>query len=76
VALNSEWTAVKDNLLYKCSWSALEGTKFHSKIKQTFMNGNLVHVNGRFNETIKEMKIREQNNQIKEVFAFCSTVEN
>jgi dihydroorotase len=43
--------------LYKCGWSPLEGTKFQSKIKQTFVNGNLVYDNGRFNETIKGMEI-------------------
>jgi dihydroorotase len=57
VDLNSQWTVAKDNLLYKCGWSPLEGTKFQSKIKQTFVNGNLVYDNGRFNETIKGMEI-------------------
>jgi dihydroorotase len=57
VDLNSQWTVAKENLFYKCGWSPLEGTKFHSKIKQTFVNGNLVYDNGRFNETIKGMEI-------------------
>jgi dihydroorotase len=57
VDLNSQWTVAKDNLLYKCGWSPLEGTNFQAKIKQTFVNGNLVYDNGKFNETIKGMEI-------------------
>lgn len=50
VDLNSSWTVTKDNLLYKCGWSPLEGTTFKTAIKQTFVNGNLVYDNGLFNE--------------------------
>lgn len=57
VDLNSKWTVAKDNLLYKCKWSPLEGTTFQTEIKQTFVNGNLVFDNGRFNETVKGMEI-------------------
>ena len=57
VDLNSQWTVAKDNLLYKCGWSPLEGTTFLTAIKQTFVNGNLVYDNGRFNETIKGMEL-------------------
>jgi dihydroorotase len=57
VDLNSQWIVAKDNLLYKCGWSPLEGTTFLTAIKQTFVNGNLVYDNGRFNETIKGMEI-------------------
>jgi dihydroorotase len=53
VDLNASWTVAKDNILYKCGWSPLEGTTFQSKITQTFVNGNLVYDNGHFNETIK-----------------------
>ena len=58
VDLNSQWTVAMDNLLYKCGWSPLEGTTFQTAIKQTFVNGNLVYDNGRFNETIKGMEIK------------------
>ncbi|MFT6796006.1 MAG: dihydroorotase [Maribacter sp.] len=53
VDLNSQWTVAKDNLLYKCGWSPLEGTTFKTKIEQTFVNGNLVYDNGVWNEGIK-----------------------
>jgi dihydroorotase len=57
VDLNSPWTVAKDNLLYKCGWSPLEGTTFQTKIKQTFVNGNLVFDNGIWNEDVKGMSI-------------------
>jgi len=57
VDLNSEWTVSKDNLLYKCGWSPLEGTTFQTKIKQTFVNGNLVFDNGAFFEEEKGQEI-------------------
>lgn len=58
VDLNSPWTVAKDNLLYKCGWSPLEGTTFQTDIKQTFVNGNLVYDNGHFNEEIKGMELK------------------
>jgi dihydroorotase len=53
VDLNANWTVDKNNLLSKCGWSPLEGTTFHSKVTHTFVNGNLVYQNGKFDETIK-----------------------
>ena len=50
VDLNQSWTVEKENILYKCGWSPLEGTTFHSKITHTFVNGNLVFENGKFSE--------------------------
>jgi dihydroorotase len=57
VDLNSKWTVTKDNLLYKCGWSPLEGTTFQTEIKQTFVNGNRVYNSGNWNEKIKGMAI-------------------
>lgn len=50
VDLNENWTVEKENILYKCGWSPLEGTEFHSKVTHTFVNGNLVYENGKINE--------------------------
>jgi dihydroorotase len=52
VDLNSKWTVSKDNILYKCGWSPLEGTVFQTEIKQTFVNGNLVYDEGTFQEDV------------------------
>jgi dihydroorotase len=50
VDLNQSWTVSKDNVLYKCGWSPLEGTTFHNKVLKTFVNGNLVYDEGTFAE--------------------------
>jgi dihydroorotase len=47
---NNPWTVSKENLLYKCGWSPFEGTKFSSRITHTFVNGNVVYRNGKFDE--------------------------
>jgi dihydroorotase len=48
VDLNSPWTVGKENVLYKCGWSPLEGETFHAKVTHTFVNGNIVYENGSF----------------------------
>ncbi len=48
VDLDKKWTVEKDNILYKCGWSPLEGTEFHNAVTHTFVNGNLVYENGNF----------------------------
>lgn len=48
----SESTSVKkENLLYKCGWSPLEGTTFPAAITNTFVNGNCVYGNSTFDES-------------------------
>lgn len=41
----------KENILYRCGWSPLEGFEFPAAITHTFVNGHLVFDNGRFDET-------------------------
>ncbi|WP_394673956.1 dihydroorotase [uncultured Chryseobacterium sp.] len=48
--LNDPWTVDKENLLYHCGWSPLEGMELHSKITHTFVNGHLVYDQGKINE--------------------------
>ena len=50
VDLNASTTVGKENILYKCGWSPLEGMKFSALVTHTFVNGNLVFENGQFNE--------------------------
>ncbi|MBS3737553.1 dihydroorotase [Mesohalobacter halotolerans] len=52
VLLNTKkpWTISKDNLLYKCGWSPFEGTSFQSQIEKTFVNGELIYDNFKFND--------------------------
>ena len=52
-------TAVsKENILYKCGWSPLEGTTFPAAIEKTFVNGNLVYGNGVWDESIKGQRLK------------------
>lgn len=37
---NAEYTVTKENLLYKCGWSPLEGQTFHTRIEHVWVNGN------------------------------------
>lgn len=53
VDLTANWTVSKENLLYKCGWSPLEGTTFGTKVTHTFVNGNLIYDNGVFFEEVK-----------------------
>jgi dihydroorotase len=41
----------KENILYKCGWSPLEGFKFPATVTHTFINGHLVYGNGVFDES-------------------------
>jgi len=50
VDLNKPYTVSKDNILYKCGWSPLEGTTFGSQVIKTFVNGHLVYDEGSFND--------------------------
>jgi len=40
---NSAFTVAKENLLYKCGWSPLEGHSFSHTIESTFVNGTEVY---------------------------------
>lgn len=59
VDLNDDYTVSKENILYKCGWSPLEGTQFHSRITRTFVNGNLVYDNGSFHEHHKGQPLQK-----------------
>lgn len=37
------WTVNKENLLYQCGWSPLEGQIFHHKVRTTLVNGTIVY---------------------------------
>lgn len=43
-----DWTVNKNNILYKCGWSPLEGQKFSYKVQTTLVNGNIVYDKGDF----------------------------
>lgn len=60
VDLNNAWTVEPANILYKCGWSPFEGHRFKSKVLMTFVNGQLVYDNGRFDEEKRGMRLSFQ----------------
>lgn len=48
----------KENILYKCGWSPLEGFNFPAMVTHTFINGHLVYGNGQWNESVKGKRMR------------------
>lgn len=51
VDLNQSYTVSKENILYKCGWSPLEGKQFPAAITHSFVNGHLVYGNGVWDES-------------------------
>jgi dihydroorotase len=47
------WIVSKENILYKCGWSPLEGQTFSSKVVMTIVNGTVVYDNGVIDENYR-----------------------
>lgn len=58
VDLNKPTTVSKDNILYKCGWSPLEGFEFPATITNTFVNGRMVYGNGNWDESNTGMRLQ------------------
>jgi dihydroorotase len=65
VDLNASTKVSKENILYKCGWSPLEGFEFSASITHTFVNGNLVYAclpdrqgNGVWDESQKGQRLK------------------
>jgi dihydroorotase len=52
VDLNTHQRMNDEELLYKCGWSPFSDKIFRSKIKKTFVNGNLVFDEGQINDNL------------------------
>jgi dihydroorotase len=48
---------VKENILYKCGWSPLEGTTMPTGITHTFVNGHLAYEKGNFDNSRVGMRL-------------------
>ncbi len=57
VDMNSNTKVSKDNLLYKCGWSPLEGHDFPAEIRYTLVNGEIAYENGRVNDTVRGKRL-------------------
>lgn len=58
VNMNHPNTVSKENILYKCGWSPLEGFHFPASVTHTFVNGHLVYGNGVFDESQQGMRMQ------------------
>ena len=58
VDMNKPFTVSKENILYKCGWSPLEGFTFPATVTHTFINGNIVYGNDGFDESNKGMRLK------------------
>jgi dihydroorotase len=47
---DKKWTVAKENILYKCGWSPLEGHEFTGKVESTIVSGHLAWHDGKLNE--------------------------
>jgi dihydroorotase len=47
------WTVHADNVLYKCGWSPFEGQTFQHSIHSTFVNGQQVYAEGKFDDAVR-----------------------
>ncbi len=51
VDMDKTWEVSKENILYKCGWSPMEGASFRSSVLKTFVNGHLAYDEGKFDES-------------------------
>jgi len=54
---NASHLVEKNNILYKCGWSPLEGTTFKGKVLSTFVSGHHVYNNGVFDESKRGQRL-------------------
>ena len=52
------YTVSKENILYHCGWSPLEGMTFPYQVRSTFVSGHLAYHEGVFNEAEKGQRLQ------------------
>ena len=57
VDLKKSVTVNKENILYKCGWSPLEGFTFPVTIEKTFVNGTMVYGNNEWAASVKGQRL-------------------
>jgi len=55
---NTPETITKENIMYKCGWSPLEGFTQPATVSKTFVNGHMVYGNGGFDESKTGMRLQ------------------
>jgi dihydroorotase len=57
VDMNSNYKVTKDNILYKCGWSPLEGHYFPAEVRYTLVNGEIAYENGEVNDAVRGKRL-------------------
>ncbi|GAA4311808.1 dihydroorotase [Nibribacter koreensis] len=57
VDLEQNFTVAKDNVLYKCGWSPLEGQTLPGVVTHTIVSGHLAYKDGAFDESKKGERV-------------------
>jgi dihydroorotase len=55
---NQAFTLTREQVLYKCGWSPLEGFTFPMSVTHTFVNGHLVYGNGQWDESQQGQRLQ------------------
>ena len=55
---NNNFEVTKDNILYQCAWSPLEGTRFNHTIDMTIVSGNIAYENGKVQDATRGMRLK------------------
>lgn len=58
VDLDKQHSIAKDNILYKCGWSPLEGFVSPASVEKTFVNGYPVYENGKVDTSYRGMRLK------------------
>jgi dihydroorotase len=58
VDLQTTTTVSKENILYKCGWSPLEGHTFPASIQYTFVNGKIAYEQGKVNDEVRGARLK------------------
>ena len=54
----SPWSVTREGLYSKCGWSPFEGQRFHHRVLRTWVNGRLVHADGRVDRNVRGERLR------------------
>jgi dihydroorotase len=57
IDLQKPTSVSKENILFQCGWSPLEGQTFSASVEQTFVSGQLAYSNGSFNEAVRGKRL-------------------
>lgn len=56
--LNATQKISTESIFYKCGWSPLEGKIMRGLVTDTFVNGNIVYMHGKFDESSNGMRLK------------------